>query len=63
MITHETVSGTKTTSAATLAKRPTRTRANLALMRENSDGDVEVAEVLLVVLNMLEGSSVVKKID
>jgi hypothetical protein len=62
MITHETVSGTKTTSAA-LAERPTRTRANLALMRENSDRDVEAAVAFLVVLKMLEDSSVVKKID
>jgi hypothetical protein len=63
VITHETDSGTKTTSAATLAERPTRTRANLALMRKNSDGTVEAAEVVLVVLNMLEDSSVVKKLD
>jgi hypothetical protein len=63
MITHETVSGTKTRSATTLAERPTRTRANLALMRENSDRDVEAAVAFLVVLKMLEDSSVVKKID
>jgi hypothetical protein len=61
--THETVSGTKPSSAATLAERPTRTRLNVALMRENSDVDAGTSEVVSDFLNMVNDFIVVREID
>jgi hypothetical protein len=61
--THETVSGTKPSSVATLAERPTRTRLNVALMRENSDVDVGTSEVVSDFLNMVKDFIVVKEIN
>jgi hypothetical protein len=58
--THETVSGTKPSSAATFVERLTRTRLNVALMRENSDGDVGTSEVVSDFLNMVKDFIVVK---
>jgi hypothetical protein len=56
--THETVSGTKPSSAATFVER--LTRLNVALMRENSDGDVGTSEVVSDFLNMVKDFIVVK---
>jgi hypothetical protein len=62
-VTHETISGTKPSSVATLAERPTRTRLNVALMRENSDVDVGTSEVVSDFLNMVKDFIVVKEIN
>jgi hypothetical protein len=46
-----------------LAERPTRTRLNVALMRENSDVDVGTSEVVSDFLNMVKDFIVVKEIN